>query len=220
MSTLARAIGVCAVLLFFLVAFTPLPNRLHARFVVREDIAPADAIVVLGAGANRDYLTERSLRRALHGIRMFHRHLAPLLVLHGPPQDGSAPESATRAALARDLDVPASAIVLRRVDGAYTLQGRARQDDGSQADTDWVPLTRGPHRLEVDWIRASGPDAKDGRFRFWLDGMLVGDLTGLDNNRQPIEFVRLGALSVKGAAAGPLRFDHFQANRMSAPPAR
>jgi hypothetical protein len=111
-----------------------------------------------------------------------------------------------------------SAIVLRRVDGAYTLQGRARQDDGSQADTDWVPLTRGPHRIEVDWLRSSGPDANDGRFRFWLDGMLVGDLTGLDNSRQPIEFVRLGALSVKGAAAGPLRFDHFQANRMSAPP--
>jgi uncharacterized SAM-binding protein YcdF (DUF218 family) len=131
MSTLARAIGVGAVLLFLLAAFTPLPNWLHARFVVKEDIGPADAIVVLGAGANRDYLTERSLRRAVHGIRMFHRHLAPVLVLHGPPQDGSAPESATRAALARDLDVPASAILL--------ASGRTTREE---AEESWQLLAR------------------------------------------------------------------------------
>jgi uncharacterized SAM-binding protein YcdF (DUF218 family) len=124
MSTLARATGLVAVILFLAVAFTPLPNLLHARFVVHEDVRPADAIVVLGAGANREYLTERSMRRAVQGIRLFHRGLAPVLVLHGPPQDGSAPESATRAALARDLDVPPSAIVLA---GGRTTREEAEQ---------------------------------------------------------------------------------------------
>jgi hypothetical protein len=108
-----------------------------------------------------------------------------------------------------------SAIVLQRKDGAYALMGRARQDDGSQADTAWVPIEPGPRRVELDWQRSSGPDANDGRFRLWVDGAPAADLTGLDNSLGAVDFVRLGALSVKGGASGPLRWDHFQSNRMS-----
>ena len=108
-----------------------------------------------------------------------------------------------------------SAIVLRRLDGAYSLMGRARQDDGRQADTAWVSIEPGPRRVELDWQRASGPDANDGRFRLWVDGALAADLTGLDNSLGAVDFVRLGALSLKPGASGPLRFDHFQSNRMS-----
>ena len=109
-----------------------------------------------------------------------------------------------------------SAIVLRRLNGAYALMGRARRDDGSQADTAWVPIAAGPHRVELDWIRASGPDQNDGRFRLWVDGALAGDLAGLDNSLDAVDFARLGALSVKPGASGPLRWDHFQSNRASA----
>lgn len=109
---LSRAVGGGAVLAFFALAFTALPNHLHGRFVSAERPAPADAIVVLGAGANLDYLTERSLRRAVHGVRMYHRRLAPLIVLHGPWLGYSPTEAATRAALAGDLGVPPDAIAL------------------------------------------------------------------------------------------------------------
>ena len=124
MKAVARALGLLTVLGFLAVAFTPLPNRLHRAFVGREEIGPAAAIVVLGAGANLDYLTERSLRRAVHGLRLYHRGLAPVLVLHGPWQGHSAPEAGTRAALARDLDVPGDAIVLA---GGRTTREEAEQ---------------------------------------------------------------------------------------------
>ena len=104
--------GLLTVLGFFIVAFTPLPNRLHPAFVDPPRVGPAQAIVVLGAGGDFDYLSERSLRRAVHGIRLYHRQLAPLIVLHGPREANSAPEAATRAALARDLGVPPEAIAL------------------------------------------------------------------------------------------------------------
>jgi uncharacterized SAM-binding protein YcdF (DUF218 family) len=118
---LARATGLLAVFGFVAVAFTPLANVLHNRFVVPAEIGPADAIVVLGAGASFDYLTERSLRRAVHGIRLYQARLAPVLVLQGSRDDS---EGATRAALARDLAVPDKAVVL---EGARTTREEAEQ---------------------------------------------------------------------------------------------
>jgi uncharacterized SAM-binding protein YcdF (DUF218 family) len=53
-------------------------------------------------------------------------------VLHGPWQGYSAPEAATRAALARDLDVPAGAIVL--------AGGRTTREEAEQS---WTQLS--PH---------------------------------------------------------------------------
>lgn len=110
---LSRSLGLGLVLAFLALAFTPLPNRLHRAFDVPEPahLGPAQAIVVLGAGANLDYLFDHSLRRAVHGIRLYHRRLAPVIVLHGPAHGGGGFEAATRAELAQALGVPAGAIV-------------------------------------------------------------------------------------------------------------
>lgn len=129
---LSRLVGLVTVLGFVALAFTPLPNRLHPVFVDPPRVAPAQAIVVLGAGADLDYLSERSLRRAVHGIRLYHRKLAPVIVLHGPWQGHSAPEAATRADLARDLGVPSKAIVL--------AAGRTTREEAEQS---WKQLA--PH---------------------------------------------------------------------------
>jgi uncharacterized SAM-binding protein YcdF (DUF218 family) len=126
-----QGLGLVTVLAFLAVCFTPLPNRLHSAFVVPERLGPAAAIVVLGAGSNLDYLTERSLRRAVHGIRLYHRGLAPLLVLHGPGHGRGAPEAATRAALARDLGVPVERIVL--------AGGRTTREEAQES---WARLAR------------------------------------------------------------------------------
>jgi uncharacterized SAM-binding protein YcdF (DUF218 family) len=110
---LARALGGLAVLAFVALAFTPLPHAMHAAFrATASRLEPADAIVVLGAGAEEGYLSDHSLRRAVHGIRLFHHGLAPVIVLHGPPRGGSTPEATARRDLARDLGVPPDAIVL------------------------------------------------------------------------------------------------------------
>jgi hypothetical protein len=104
------------------------------------------------------------------------------------------------------------ALVLRLVGDQYSLMARVRQDDQSQADTGFIPITPGPHVVEFDWQRASGPDAVDGSFQLWIDGVSVAQLTALDNS-SGIDFVRLGALSVKTGAAGTMYWDAFESRR-------
>jgi hypothetical protein len=108
-----------------------------------------------------------------------------------------------------------AAVVLRRLGGAYSLRGRARLDDDSQSDTPFVPISAGPHFVEIDWRRSSGPDASDGSFEMFIDGTSVSLLTGLDNSISSVDFVRLGALSVKAGASGTLSLDEFESRRAS-----
>jgi hypothetical protein len=99
--------------------------------------------------------------------------------------------------------------VLRRQQGVYALMGRARLDDNAQANTGFITIGDGPHVVEIDWKQSSGPDANDGWLHLWIDGAPVASRTGLDNNVGTVDFVRLGALSVKAGAAGTLYFDEF-----------
>ncbi len=108
-----------------------------------------------------------------------------------------------------------AALVLRRLGGAYSLMGRARLDDNSQANTAFFPIADGPHFVELDWRRASGPAASDGSFEMWLDGVSVATLSNLDSSVSSVDFVRLGALSVKTAASGTLYWDEFESRRAS-----
>ena len=97
----------------------------------------------------------------------------------------------------------------------YSLRGRARRDDNSQADTDFFASRPRAHVVELDWIRSSGPDANDGEFRPWIDGVLRSTLTDLDNSVSSVDFARMGALSVKVGATGTLRFDEFESRRQN-----
>jgi len=103
-----------------------------------------------------------------------------------------------------------AAVVLRRLaTGQLGLMARARLDDNTQADTGFVTLTDAPHAIEVAWTRSATPEAADGSIALWIDGVPSGRRDGLDNNRSSVDFVRLGALSVKTGAAGTLFFDEF-----------
>jgi hypothetical protein len=109
-----------------------------------------------------------------------------------------------------------AAVVLRRVQGAYALMARARVDDNTQVDTPFFSITDAPHFLELSWIRASAPGLANGLLHLWIDGEHKATLTGLDTDLHGIDFVRLGALSVKGGANGTLYFDEFVSRRMTA----
>jgi uncharacterized SAM-binding protein YcdF (DUF218 family) len=118
-----RAAGGAVLTLFLAGAFTPLANALHARLLVAPRLERAEAIVVLGAGVSSlGTLSDSSLRRALLGIELQRRHLAPRLVLLGPTT-GDVDEAAIRAALARSLGVPGGAIVV--VTGGRTTREEA-----------------------------------------------------------------------------------------------
>jgi hypothetical protein len=104
-------------------------------------------------------------------------------------------------------------LILRYRDGAYALRGRVRRDDGTRVDTPFIPLSDEPHDIQVDWQRATGPGANDGRFELWIDGVSTAVLTGIEVYDGLIDFARLGALSVKPGATGTLRWDGFDSRR-------
>jgi len=56
-------------------------------------------------------LTDNSLRRTVHGIRLFRQGLAPRIVLLGPEYHGAV-EAEVRARYAADLGVPADALIV------------------------------------------------------------------------------------------------------------
>jgi uncharacterized SAM-binding protein YcdF (DUF218 family) len=105
-----------------MVAFTPVANLLAETLSVPAIIAPADAVIVLAAGASRQgVLNSGSLRRAVHGIALHEEGWAPLLVLSG----GGRGEGGARAVLARRLKVPAETIL--PVASGYTTREEAMQ---------------------------------------------------------------------------------------------
>ena len=109
---LLRLTGAVTVLLFVAMAFTPLAAALDRTLALEPRLEPAGVIVVLGGGGIRDdgTLSDISLRRALHGIMLFRRGLAPLIVFSGSVVPGQPSESEVRAALARSLGIPAAAV--------------------------------------------------------------------------------------------------------------
>ena len=110
---LVSLLGALVLVLFARVAYTPLIGAISRRLDTVPEPGPADAIVVLGAGSARDgVLSDPSLRRLLGGLLLYRRGLAPRLILMGPAYEGSPVEAETRAALARDLGLPAAAIVV------------------------------------------------------------------------------------------------------------
>jgi uncharacterized SAM-binding protein YcdF (DUF218 family) len=109
---IARGLGGAFLLLLVLVGFTPLAERLQGGMPAAAALAPADAIVVLGSGVMPEgELTDNSLRRTVHGIRLFRQGLAPRIVLLGPAYHGAV-EAEVRAGYAHSLGVPADAIVV------------------------------------------------------------------------------------------------------------
>jgi len=108
-----------------------------------------------------------------------------------------------------------AAIVLKRQAGVYSIEGRCRLDSGAQADTGFFNISDGPHAIEIDWKRSSAAGANDGTFELYVDGVSKAQLTGLSNSVSAVDFVRMGALSVKPGANGTLYWDEFESRRLS-----
>lgn len=108
-----QLLGIVTVVAFLLVSFTPLPNVLNQWAGVSARLQPAAAIVVLGGGMGDDeVLSASSLRRTIHGITLFRRGFAPLLVFSGPTSRPHGREEAeVRAEMARLLGVSPAAIL-------------------------------------------------------------------------------------------------------------
>ena len=117
--------------------------------------------------------------------------------------------TAFSAAPARQL----TSVLLRRKAGQYAIAGNVLLDDGTTVETPFVPISDGPHFVEIDWRRASAPGASDGAFQVWVDGAAAGALPNLANASDGVEFVRLGAFALKAGASGALYLDEFESRR-------
>jgi uncharacterized SAM-binding protein YcdF (DUF218 family) len=106
-------LGAAVLAAFSLTAFSPLANFVAALVAVPADPGKADAIVVLGGGAEWPHgeLSSTALHRTIHGIRLYSEGLAPLLVLSGAQGRTLPSPSARRRALALACDVPDQAII-------------------------------------------------------------------------------------------------------------
>ncbi len=118
-----RALGLFSFVTFLLIVFSPLPYLLARMTSIPPRLEPADAIVVLSGGVEANgALSDSSFRRAVHGIALERRGLAPFLVFSGGAGDASRRPD-VRMALARELGVPESHI---RTDvGARTTREEA-----------------------------------------------------------------------------------------------
>jgi uncharacterized SAM-binding protein YcdF (DUF218 family) len=122
--TALRLLGGSALAAIGLCAFTPLPNALCRREVAVDAPRPAQAIVVLGADMTREgMLSASSLRRALQGIQLYRRGLAPWVVFLGPRNASGHSQSAARAELALECGIPAGAILTG--EGMWTTRDEA-----------------------------------------------------------------------------------------------
>jgi len=105
-------LGLAVLAVFLTSAFTPLPNLLSRWLTTPPRLEPGEAIVVLGSSLRPDLeLSGASSDRTRHGIALYRRGLAPLLMLTGPPRGGGPAEATVRAKLARELGIPAEVIL-------------------------------------------------------------------------------------------------------------
>ncbi len=137
-----RYVGLIALLLFAVAAFTPLANLLNTWMAGQAAEVPSDAIVVMGrGGADADgVLTNRSLRRLLLGVDLYNDALAPVLVL-----SGSTGEAEARKALARGLGVPDQAMLV-------SAKARTTREEAAEIRKLLLPLGRDHILLVADPI--------------------------------------------------------------------
>ena len=118
-------LGAVVVVGFLLSAFTPLANYVAALVTVTADTGKADAVVVLGGGAEWPHgeLSSTALHRSIHGIRLYRDGRAPLIVFSGARGRTPPSPSELRRALALACGVPAQAIL--NDEGATTTHQEA-----------------------------------------------------------------------------------------------
>jgi uncharacterized SAM-binding protein YcdF (DUF218 family) len=124
-----RVLGAVVVAVFLIIAFTPLPDALVGWLARADTLRPAGAIVVRGGGGVRadDRLTDVSLRRTIHGIELYRRGLAPLLVLSGGVSADARQEAELRGEFALGCGLSPSAVIARSA-------GRTTREEGATLD--------------------------------------------------------------------------------------
>jgi tartrate-resistant acid phosphatase type 5 len=113
-----------------------------------------------------------------------------------------------------------STLVLRmkfQYSGAsYQLQAQLLNDSSIWTNSSWFTISDAPHFVEVDWRAATSSGANNGSLTFWIDGLQLANLTGVDNDTWRIDRVRLGATSgINSTTLGVTYLDTFESRRQT-----
>ena|GEM_PF-1031208 len=107
-------------------------------------------------------------------------------------------------------------IEFRRYSGAYQVRAQTRNNGSTFLTTSYVTISDAPHSLEIDWRASTAAGASNGWLTFWVDGVQVGSITGVDNDTRRIDSVRLGAVDgIDSGTRGTEFFDSFESRRLN-----
>ena len=98
--------------------------------------------------------------------------------------------------------------------GDYQVRVEVVNDLSSWSSTPWVTLTDGPHALELEWKAATASGANNGILKLWVDDVLKGSFTTLDNDTHRIQPIDLGPYTgIDTGTRGTAYFDLFESRR-------
>lgn len=105
-------------------------------------------------------------------------------------------------------------VLFNRSGGSYQMQVRTQNDAGTYLGTATVNISDAPHVIEILWVRATAAGANDGTLTFWLDGVQVGSVTGIDSDGRTVDTAQFGAVEgIDTGTRGTLYFDAFESRR-------
>jgi parallel beta-helix repeat protein len=100
--------------------------------------------------------------------------------------------------------------------GSYQVRAGLVNDGSTWKNTNWVPVSDGPHAIELDWRAATGAGANNGGLTLWVDASQQADLSGIDNDTRRIDKVRMGPQAgIDSATRGTYFFDAFDSRRQN-----
>jgi hypothetical protein len=107
-------------------------------------------------------------------------------------------------------------IEFRRSSSVYQVRASVMNDASTWTSTSWWTISDAPHYVEIDWRSATSAGANDGSLTLWVDGSVVGTVSGLDNDSRRIDRVRLGPVNgIDTGTRGTYYFDAFESRRQS-----
>ncbi|MDY7095463.1 MAG: hypothetical protein SX243_21005, partial [Acidobacteriota bacterium] len=101
-------------------------------------------------------------------------------------------------------------IVRWRMAEGFSIRAKAHRNDLNWDGTSWYALADDWSVLEIAWRRSSAPGAADGLLRLSIDGVLQEEVTGIDNDLWPTDWVQWGIVGgVEPGTDGSVFFDDF-----------
>jgi YD repeat-containing protein/parallel beta-helix repeat protein len=98
----------------------------------------------------------------------------------------------------------------------YQLRTNTLNNAGRWSNSSWYKITNSNHFIELYWLAATAPRAKNGAVTFWIDGSQLANITGVDNDTRRIDQIRLGAVQdIDSGTRGILYFDAFESHQFT-----